>query len=273
MTRRDTGAPDPAGRGIPGRRLPNQAIHVSYHKNLTVFFDATMRLVRKATLGRVRHKHFNSEAERFLREHGAYTIASLNNHPPLDSLDYTGPVTQFVRDPRDLVVSGYFYHLRGAEAWTRIVDPAPGDFAVVNGTIPPEMPAGLSFSGYLQTLSVEDGLLAELAFRRHHFDAMRAWARCGWPNLLTLHYEEIVRDYGRAMARVLAHHGFGPGVQAIGRAAARYRGSPAGRRSPHVRNPAPSQWHRTFTPKVADAFAARHEDLPALLGYPPTAST
>jgi len=248
----------------------NRAIHVSYHKNLTVFFTSTMKLVRTATLGRVRHKHFNSEAERFLREHGAYTIASLNNHPPLASLDYSVPVTQFVRDPRDLVVSGYFYHLRGAEAWTRVVDPAPADFAVVNGVVPPGMPAGVSFSGYLQTLSLEDGLLAELAFRERHFDAMRAWARCDWPNLLTLSYEDVVAAPGRAMARVLAHHGFGPGVRALGHAAANYRASRPGRRGGHVRDPAPKQWRHTFPPRVAAAFAEHHEDLPALLGCPPT---
>jgi len=267
MTRGADDTPPATRRG-----LPNRGLHVSYHKNLTVFFAASLRLVRTATLGRVRHKHFNSEADRFVREHGGYTIASLNNHPPLDGLAYTVPVTQFVRDPRDLVVSGYFYHLRGAEAWTRIVDPGPADFAVVNGTIPPGMPAGVSFSGYLASLSLEDGLLAELAFRERHLAAMRAWAHCDWPNLLTLSYETVVSQPGWAMQRVLAHHGFGRAVRAAGWAAGAYRGSRAGRRRTHIRNPAPSQWRAVFTPAVAAAFAERHEDLPALLGYPPTAS-
>ncbi len=74
-------------------------------------------------------------------------------------------VSRFIPDPQDLLISGYFYHKRGAESWYDLVDPEDSDWEVVNGKVPEQIPAGLSFAQYLNRTSIEEGLLAELTFR------------------------------------------------------------------------------------------------------------
>ncbi|MCG8469630.1 MAG: hypothetical protein MJB57_15730, partial [Gemmatimonadetes bacterium] len=93
-------------------------IHCSYHKCLTVYYHRVMDYLYNRIL-RFSHgyHHFNSRIDQFYAESPRYRVVSLNNQS-LD-LDRLGDcrVTRFIRDPRDLVVSGYLYHKRGAENW------------------------------------------------------------------------------------------------------------------------------------------------------------
>lgn len=90
----------------------------------------------------------------FYQESDHFHLTSINNHAlDLEKLGSEVKITRFIRDPRDLVVSGYFYHIRGAEEWCKIVDPEPFDWRAVDGCIPDKMGADQSFSSYLQSLS------------------------------------------------------------------------------------------------------------------------
>jgi hypothetical protein len=65
----------------------------------------------------------------FYEDHNKYGIVSINNHAlDLARLGNDYRISRFVRDPRDLVISGYFYHRRGAEPWSTIVDPKSEDW-------------------------------------------------------------------------------------------------------------------------------------------------
>src|SRR5262249_20378455 len=121
------------------------------------------------------YRHFQSDLAGFLSHLGEYKVMSVNNHAlDLGKLgDYR--ITRFVRDPRDLVVSGYHYHKRGAEKWSEIEDPTPEDWMVVNGRIPSAMQPCESFSTCLQRLDLREGLLAEIEMRGAHFESMRGW--------------------------------------------------------------------------------------------------
>lgn len=247
---------------------PTQLCHFSYHKCLTVYFSQVMNRTFATgdrsglTSG---YRHLNSLKSEFPSALLRFRLVSLNNHAvDPDSLgDFRA--TRFVRDPRDLLVSGYFYHRRAAEPWCSVVDPTAVDWAVVNGTVPDALPPGMSFAEYLQSASIEDGLLAELDFRRAHFDSMTQWPMDD-PRILTLHYDDIMGDERRAFDQVFSHYGIRGPRRAVGLMAAR-RFSASGRasRSQHIRNPRSGQWKDVLTPRVLAELDRRHPE--AILRY------
>jgi hypothetical protein len=212
-------------------------------------------------------RHYNSHLEDFYAGLGESRIASINNRA-LD-LDRLGRfrLSRFIRDPRDLVVSGYFYHRRGAEDWTRLKNPKEEDWYFANGTIP----QGLrdrdgSYADYLQSVSLEEGLLAELEFRRLHFESMARWP-LHHPDIVTHRYEDIVGREVAVFSQLFDFYGLSPVERSLGRwFARRYAMRKSG--DPHVRNPEPGQWREHFTPRVRQVFNADYGALVKQLGYP-----
>jgi hypothetical protein len=217
------------------------------------------------------YRHFNSNQADFERERGGYAVVSINN-VALD-LDRLGPcrVTRFIRDPRDLIVSGYFYHRRGAEKWCRIVDPDPNNWLVKrNRPVPRAVRRGESLQMALERLDLEEGLLAEMELRSLHFDSMREWP-IGDQRIRVWRYEDILGREKQVMSEV-AHHLTLPFVV---RARVRHNAGAfdvkhaAARKSSHVRNPSSGQWREVFTPRVEAAFMERWGDLLERYGYGP----
>jgi hypothetical protein len=250
-------------------RPPPIAVHCSNHKCLTVYYKRVMGGLLNDTL-RNKHgsyHHFNSEVDKFWAEHSRYRVASVNNQVlDLDRIPHAR-ISRFVRDPRDLVVSGYHYHRRGAESWCNIIDPCDGDWSRVNGTVPESLAHGESFASHLQRVDVESGLIAEMDFRRRHFDSMRAFPQD--PRILTMRYEEIIGNERWAFGRLLRHYDMTWRERWIGtHLAAQHQETGQSGDNQHVRDPRPGQWRQLFTPRVTAAFVERYGDLPAVLGYP-----
>ena len=55
-------------------------------------------------------------------------------------------ISRFVCDPRDLLISEYFYHKRGAEPWLNIVDPKTTAWKIAKEVFPEGVGKGFSFS-------------------------------------------------------------------------------------------------------------------------------
>ena len=244
-------------------------IHCSYHKCLTVYYRRVMGgVLNRCLRWRGPYRHYNSHLEEFYAGFEADRLASVNNRSV--DLDRLGEfrLTRFVRDPRDLVVSGYFYHRRGAEDWTRIRSPTEVDWYFANGRVPESLRAGgQSFAQLLRSVSREEGLLAELEFRAPHFESMAAWP-ARHPDILTLRYEDVVADGERAFAEMASFYGLSPIERRLTGWFARRYSLARGRADAHVRNPAPGQWREVFTPRVRRTFDAAYGALVAQLGYP-----
>ena len=246
-------------------RAGHVIIHCSYHKCLTVYYKRVMQtLFRRGS-----YRHYNSDIEAFYEGFARQRVASVNNR----ALDLARlgrfRISRFVRDPRDLVVSGYFYHRRGAEAWTRIVGPTAEDWSFANGHVPEVLRAThTSFAEYLQSASEEDGLLAELSFRRHHFDSMSAWPK-EHPDIVTYRYESILGNEARVFQKIFRFYGLSVLERMVGGWLAKRYAFKRVASDPHVRNPASGQWRNHFTPRVRRAFDDRYADLIEHLGYPP----
>lgn len=246
-------------------------MHCSYHKCLTVYYRRVLAgLLHKALRGRRgTYRHFNSFVDEFYAEHGAHRVASVNNHA-LD-LDRLGDfrITRLIRDPRDLVVSGYFYHRRGAEDWCLVEDPSADDWAVVNGNVPPGLLPGESLTSHLQRVDQEDGLIAEMDFRRHHFESMRAWPTDD-ERIRVFRYEDLVGNEEAVFGEMLAHFGMAWPERLVGRRLARHHRAARTSADRHIRDASAGQWRAVFTPRVSEAFTERFGDLPEVLGYDAT---
>ena len=244
-------------------------IHCSYHKCLTVYFKRVMDAVFNRCLPwSAGYRHYNSHLEDFYSAFGSQRVASINNRT-LD-LQRLGcfRMSRFIRDPRDLVVSGYFYHRRGVESWTTIESPTAADWYFANGFVPEDLSVGdSSFARYLQSVPEEEGLMAELEFRRYHFESMASWPT-GHPDIVTYRYEEIVGAEAEVFRQLFDFYRLSP----LERRLANWFASRYSMRrvaaDPHLRNPASGQWRKQFTPRVRRAFDARYAGLVRQLGYP-----
>lgn len=258
------------GMRISGRRR----VHCSYHKCLTAYFKKVVSGMYRAPFGpRGAYRHFDSRIDAFYRDCEEVEIASLNNHVlELDRFEDIR-VTRFVRDPRDLVVSGYFYHKRSAEPWCGIVSPTGEEWSVVNGTIPEALGGRRSFAQYLNEASLEDGLLAELEFRRRHFESMRAWSADD-PRVEVFRYEDVLGNESEVFDRIFRFFELPFGARQIGLHYARkfrarkFRAANRSKRGGHIRDPRSGQWREVFTPGVTRKFNEAYGDLIEKLGYP-----
>lgn len=131
----------------------------------------------------------NGDILAYRREHPfdfwSYTNADYTFVRPLDTIGF-----HVVRDPRDVIVSGYFSHLatHPDEAWPRLRYYRP----------------------YLQSLSKHDGLMREMEFSGIYMQQMFLWEYGAKPSILELHFEDMIAAPTETFVRVLTHLGFMP---------------------------------------------------------------
>jgi Sulfotransferase domain len=269
-----------AGRIFPP--LPQSAlfpsdmiVHFSYHKCLTAYFGTIMwRLGEEFNFS---VKHFRTDLQDF--EKAALfgkgkRVLSLNNSSGIDFAkfpSYKG--SHFIRDPRDLVVSGYRYHLWTNEVWCVAPD---FDWSEITGhpyfaqyieQDHAKFPHHISYQEYLKKLDIERGLILELVWRQFGFTAMEEWQPN--PNIIEFRYEDIVGNEVAAFRKIFEHYEFHPklmrrGLQLVDEHS--LKNTAKGEKS-HVRKGTAAQWKSEFTPLVKDAFKKLNGDLLIHLGY------
>lgn len=257
---------DPAG---PGARIAGPVrVHAGYHKCLTEYCKKVYRTAcRPPVRWRGSFRHFFHRIDMFYGDCSRHTVSSVSGQAiDLDRFDDIR-VVRMVRDPRDMLVSGYFYHKRSAEHWCDLVDPTDVDWMMVNGAVPTSLPANQSLAGYLEGATVEEGLLAEIDFRRHHYASMLEWPEQD-PRIRLFRYEDIVGDEIRAFGEIFDFLGVSGAARWLGLfVAGRQRASRQAGRLSHIRNPDSGQWRRHFTERVAATFNERYGAVLDRYGY------
>ncbi len=244
-------------------------VHCSYHKCLTTYYRKVLsNLYNRTSKFGNEYLHFKSNLEDFYQESNNYRISSINNHMlDFERLGNDFRISRFIRDPRDLVVSGYFYHKQGTEVWSRIINPVKEDWEVVNGCIPRNMGKGHSFSSYLKSLSEEEGLIAEIDFRYNHFDSMKKWP-FNDPRIKLFRYENIIGREKDVFAEMFSFYELSETeISDAITIADRLSAKQQIKKIKHIRNPNAGQWKDHFTPKVIDYFEQQHGELIDLYGY------
>ncbi|MFN0105592.1 MAG: sulfotransferase domain-containing protein [Bryobacteraceae bacterium] len=176
-----------------------------------------------------------------------------------------------IRDPRDVIVSGYFSHLA-----SHYIDPDQNPWLGVHRE-------------RLQTRSKEEGLLAELDYSSTHMDRIRYW-EYGYEGTLESRFEDVMPNPDVEFARLLAFTGIvvdgytapddAPVSIRISREiwdsvmeANSFRNLTAGREkgeespSHHLRSGLAGDWRNHFTPAVTERFKRLYPGMAVALGY------
>lgn len=92
-----------------------------------------------------------------------------------------------VRDPRDIIVSAYFSHLKThpTDAWPELVE----------------------YRRLLQSVSKHDGIMLEIDFRREQFREMRTWVGCSDDRLLEVRMEDLTAQPYQVVIDLTRHLG------------------------------------------------------------------
>ena len=228
-------------------------VHGCYHKVMTVYFKRSLeKIARELGLpfysGAQKGLPFNQGI--FLQDHSDIHF----NHLP----DFRG--THVIRDPRDMLISGYFYHLRATEPWC--LEKAAD---------------GLSYQDRLNAFeSQEEGILFELhGSSGNSFQAMAMWPY-GHEGMLELRYEDLIHDADHRWKYVIfEHYGFrGSALDRCVEIMAEFSfESVSGRKvgeedsSSHARKGMPGDWKNFFTDNIKSQFKARFGGLLVNLGY------
>jgi hypothetical protein len=167
--------------------------------------------------------------------------------------------SHMIRDPRDMVVSGYFYHLWTHEAWVQV---------------PEARYDGRTYQQYLNAVDRETGLLEEIERCAFTFGRMAAW-RYDDPRFFEIRYEDLMGDSEALFRRLFTHYGFAPEAVEVALEIARRNSFErrAGRAPGQVqersvlRSGRPGQWREHFTPGVKARFQEAYGDLLIQLGY------
>lgn len=246
-------------------------IHASYHKCLTMYFINVMTKVfngRNVFSKNESYHHFESIEGVFYNRCHRYKVCSTNSFAiDANRLNHDYRITRFVRDPRDLIISGYFYHKRGAEPWFRMKNPTNKYWSPINGNVPQDLLAipDISFAEYLTKLNLQEGLLAEMEFRKFHLESMRSWQEDDKIKLFK--YKDIINNEEAVFGDIADHYNL-PSAEKkkVLKYASKFSlKNQSGNK--HIRNAKTSQWKEHFDDKVIQVFNEKYSDLLDLYGY------
>lgn len=251
-----------ATRSVRGkRRSPFAAgaevpllLHASHHKCGTVWFLSVLKDVAE-------HYGLAFEARRYGAGIADGTRVVMYEHPP-QTLDGLPPFrgSHIIRDPRDAIVSGYHYHLWSEEWWLHD---------------PQESYGGVGFQDHLRSLSMEQGLMAEIRWAATYgVREMTDWDYHD-PRFLELRYEDAMRDKDATFDRLFRHYGFSPEAadkavyiarrSSFDRVARRAAGTV--KEGSHLRSGKAGQWREVLTQDHLDLLDHLTDNAPRRLGY------
>ncbi len=88
-----------------------------------------------------------------------------------------------MRDPRDIIVSAYFSHLKthSTDTWPELI----------------------AYRKKLQQCDQETGLFHEIAFRKEQFDEMRSWKDFHGDNIMQVRMEDVTSRTYQSMLSIV----------------------------------------------------------------------
>jgi len=166
-----------------------------------------------------------------------------------------------VRDPRDVFISGYFYHkkLRTREPWLFEKYEKFND---------------MGYQEYINTLSLEDGLIAELELLgdKDKIESFVQWDKWDYnnPRIMELKYEDYILQDDK-FVNIFKHYGFNEEEIQRSMNIVRERNLDIVKsnepNNQFVSIGVPNTWKKYFTPNIKAEFKKRYDYLLIKLGY------
>lgn len=250
-------------------------LHVTYHKCLTLYYKRIMnRLTAEFPFT---WKDYFGDSASFNQDavsgSGKRVICLTDRDDIMwDKLpNYRG--SHFIRDPRDLIVSGYHYHMWTREEWC-LAPNFPWRHYVSRPffeLVEPEVakyPQNISYQTYLNSLDRERGMILEMIFRRDTIVQMQRWNYHN-PNVIELRYENVIGNETESFNRLFEHYRFHRRARQRGVELAtqlRLENQKKGD-TKHIRSGETKQWKEELPPRVQEVFKQAHGDVLVQLGY------
>lgn len=203
----------------------------------------------------------------------------------LDLLDKPYVGVHLIRDPRDVIVSGYLYHKRCKEEWC-----FNSNFDLSVPILYPRVPysqehrpeawkteylkslRGKSYQQTLNDLTESEGLLFEM----NHYGAWTIESMLDWnyenQNVEEIRFEELMNDFDQTFRRMFEYCGFSAvqveqGLQIAAREDLNRLNDDELERNTHISSRQTTKWHKYFTAVHQEAFKERFGDALVRLGY------
>jgi hypothetical protein len=263
-----------------------QLICFSYHKSGTTLLLHVMTKVSKA-LGLRLHNHYGL-VECLTPEPGIVLLPHTLLRGPLDR-PYRA--IRMIRDPRDIWVSGYFYHRRTVEEWCVNVDldtTPPIIWPRIDHSVAHwpenwkrryiERLNGRSYQDNLLDRSRVDGLAFELdGYTGWTLATMREWP-LNHAEAMDIRLEDVMTDFDGEMLRIFKHFDLTAtqiqAALAVARSEdVRRMGEAAIAQRPQISSRTISKWRDVLTKAQVTDFEATFGDLIRSLGYATSTAT
>lgn len=190
-----------------------------------------------------------------------------------------------IRDPRDIIVSGYQYHCRTVEKWCTNSNPSL-ESPIMFPNVPyplqhqPEESkikyleslGGMSYREKLLSMSQRDGLLFEMNnYAAWTIDAMRGW-NYSMDNILEIKFEQLMSDYNNTFRQIFEHLGFSKSKIELGISIASEhnlgtQSAESIRKIKHVTSTKFSRWRDHFEDVHKETFINKFGNVLVDLGY------
>ncbi len=243
-----------AARMLRARPEPGRRILATHHKVMTTYFSAVLR----ALAFKYRLKLEIGDADPTGLPDYDFYLSHNSRFDPQNLTDQR--CVALVRDPRDVIVSGYFYHLWTTEAWANT-----------------RWDGNPSWTEQLNAVPKETGLMMEMRkFHNEHADILRRWGTSGKDNVLLVRYEDLMGpDKARSEGAIVQHFQLDEDMAADMHRALRLFSfeNRTGRKvgnvasESHLRGGAPGGWKEHFTQAHHQFFEENLADLLALYDY------
>lgn len=247
----------------PFEKSPTRIVHFAYHKMGTVWLTRVLEAVAQRWRLTVQKSNLTDEP---IVAAAAILVCNHSQHlsTELDPLRGNVVASHLIRDPRDAIVSGYFYHLWTNESWVHE---------------PQTQFGGSSYQQHLKSIDQESGIAAEIERFGHY---VHEYGLMEWnyhdPRVLELKYETLIADEQATFERLFRHYRFTSRAvtvatklalqQSFSKATNRNLGqaSPSSRPS-HLRSGQPGEWKSVLSTEHCRQFKNTCGDLLIHMGY------
>ncbi len=184
--------------------------------------------------------------------------------------------SHMIRDPRDVVLSGYHYHLWTNEEWcNKKIKDLPADMEKVWPLLPVNEIKEMSYKEYLNSLSTEEGILAEM--KRASTTSIKGIVEWNYmdKNIFEFKYEDIMQNEDKYFRLLFQHYGFKE--KAMEKALKIAQSCSFSNRTKrdigdvdsksHLRSGKLQQWKDEYTEKHKECFKELHGQDLIRLGY------
>ncbi len=200
---------------------------------------------------------FEDDDSRLSSYQHADVLYDNNSLTIFDRENYVG--SHMIRDPRDIIVSGYFYHLWTQEAWVHVVRPE----------------WGMTYQEKINSMSKDEGMMFEMKnMGAVTIERMRVW-NYNNPKMLEIRYEDLILNPDEIFARLFHHWGVVPEWmdQCMEVSRRHHMTAKTGRKlgevdpKSHMRSGEPGQWRLHFTEEHKEYFKEKFGETLIALGY------